>query len=117
MEQCAAPTGVARDAGPRAAWEEVVMQRLTWKHAAAALALMAALSLIAPTPAQAAGRGFGEPTAWSGGAWAWIASLWDQIAALVRGGGARTPAGSAPGTESSPGGGTVGIDPDGQSHP
>ena len=104
------------------------MKRFTWKHAAAGLALMAVLSLVAPTPAQAAGRGFGEPVAWSGSALAWFASLWDQLAALVRGSGSaaggrpRATAKTgfvAPGTSinagSSAGGFGSLIDPDGSS--
>jgi hypothetical protein len=73
------------------------MKRFTWKHAAAGLALLAVLSLVAPAPAQAAGWGFGEPVAWSGGAWAWIASLWDQFAALVRGAPGASGAAGGPG--------------------
>jgi hypothetical protein len=100
------------------------MKRFTWKHAAAGLALMAALSLVAPVPAQAAaGRSFGEPVAWSGGGWAWIASLWDQLAAWLGGaaGGRshatpKTDPGS--GISSSPGDLNSTINPDGTpAHP
>jgi hypothetical protein len=102
------------------------MKRFTWKHAAAGLALMAVLSLVAPTPAQAAGRGFGEPVAWSGGALAWFASLWDQLAALFRGASgapphptAKTdPAAEGAGISSSPGDLGSTINPDGApAHP
>jgi hypothetical protein len=75
------------------------MKRFTWKRAAAALALMAILSLAVPPPAQAAGRGIGGPAAWSDGAWGWAAWFWGQLATLLRGtDGARPHAAAKSGT-------------------
>jgi hypothetical protein len=55
------------------------MNRVTWKHAVAGLALLATLSLAVPAPAHAAARGFGAAAGWSAG-WGWLSSLWDQLA-------------------------------------
>jgi hypothetical protein len=96
------------------------MKRFTWKRAAAALMLMAVLSLAAPPPAQAAGRGVGGPAAWSDGAWAWATWFWDQLATLLHGGGARPHAAAKSGatapTDSSPDIGPV-IEPNGSPPP
>jgi hypothetical protein len=103
------------------------MNRITWKHAVAGLALLATLSLVAPAPAQAAAWGAGgRGDAWSEG-WSWISSLWDGWVALF--GGGRAPQAPAPAkqrrpavgksTTDSSGGTTSGddgalINPDGQ---
>jgi hypothetical protein len=62
------------------------MKRVTWKHAVAGLALLAALSLVAPIPAQAAVWGAGgQADAWTDG-WGWMSSLWDRLAMMFGGG-------------------------------
>ncbi|HXM70429.1 MAG TPA: hypothetical protein VN970_04800, partial [Thermoanaerobaculia bacterium] len=62
------------------------MKRVTWKHAVAGLALLAALALVAPVPAQAAVWGAGgQGDAWTDG-WTWISSLWDRLAMMLGGG-------------------------------
>jgi hypothetical protein len=100
------------------------MKGFAWKHVAAGLALMAVLSLVAPVSAQAAGRGFAAPAAASGGAWAWVTSLWDRFAAMLGvTGGARSHA-TAKSDASAPAGapsngvdwGSM-IDPNGQVPP
>lgn len=64
------------------------MKRITWKHAVAGLALLATLSLVAPTPAQAAAWGAGgRGDAWSHG-WSWMSSLWDGLVMMFGGGAA-----------------------------
>ncbi len=64
------------------------MKRITWKHAVAGLALLATLSLVAPTPAQAAAwSAGGRGDAWSDG-WSWMSSLWNGLVMMFGGGGA-----------------------------
>jgi hypothetical protein len=108
------------------------MKRITWKHAVAGLALLATLSLVAPTPAQAAVWGAdGRGDAWSDG-WSWMSSLWDGLM-MMFGGGARAPHAPAAARPHGPavqksttdssgatttvtGDQTPGINPDGQPH-
>jgi hypothetical protein len=67
------------------------MNRITWKHAVAGLALLATLSLVAPAPAQAAVWGAGgRGDAWSDG-WSWISSLWGELVMMFGGGAGRVP--------------------------
>jgi hypothetical protein len=103
------------------------MNRITWKHAVAGLALLATLSLVAPAPAQAAAwSAGGRGDAWSEG-WSWISSLWDGLTTMF--GGGRAPRAPAPAKQRRPdveksttdsGGGTTSgdngalINPDGQ---
>jgi hypothetical protein len=108
------------------------MKRVTWKHAVAGLALLAALSLVAPTRAQAAVWGAGgQADAWTE-SWGWMSSLWDRLAMMFggdhsptttqapasarqRGTAEKSTSGSSGGTAS----GDIGpeINPDGQAPP
>jgi len=66
------------------------MNRITWKHAVAGLALLATLLLVAPAPAQAAIWGAGGQGAASTDGWSWISSLWDGLV-MMFGGAGRVP--------------------------
>jgi hypothetical protein len=66
------------------------MNRITWKHAVAGLALLATLLLVAPSPAQAAVWGASGPGNASTDGWSWISSLWDELM-MMFGGAGRVP--------------------------
>ncbi|HVR06491.1 MAG TPA: hypothetical protein VMW75_00460 [Thermoanaerobaculia bacterium] len=77
-----------------------MMSRAICKHAVAVSVLLVILSTLAPAPAQAAAWDSGGKTSWSGGL-TWISSLWDQLVALVHGGGSGPATGKATGGRSS----------------
>ena len=101
-----------------------MMSRAICKQAVAVSALLVILSTLAPAPAQAAVWDSAGKTPWSGGL-TWISSLWDQLVAMVHGGGSGPAKGTAAGGR--PGGRNFaaapcvvsplegsGINPDGQ---
>ncbi|HYL05347.1 MAG TPA: hypothetical protein VE075_04875 [Thermoanaerobaculia bacterium] len=102
------------------------MSRVTCKQAVAVSALLATLLLMAPSPAQAAVWASGGKASWSSGL-SWISALWDQVAALIHGGGPAAGAaggGRRPGVRHNPAAGACSaspmdssaINPDGQPH-
>ena len=103
------------------------MSRAICNQAVAVSALLAILSMMAPSPAQAAAWPSGGKASWSSGL-TWISALWDQLAALVHGGNGGPATGAAgsgrPGIRHSPAAGassstpmdSSAINPDGQPH-
>jgi hypothetical protein len=68
------------------------MNRITWKHAVAGLALLATLLLVAPAPAQAATWGAGGRGDAASDGWSWISSLWQELTMMFGGGAGKVPA-------------------------